>query len=77
MGGALLQLDKEGKARFIAFTSKRLSPAQVKSGVTSKEACALVHCLIGIPPPFLIFVYVLVRVGLARARFRTRATAAC
>ena len=32
---------------------------------------------LGIPPPFLIFVYVLVRVGLARARFRTRATAAC
>ena len=45
MGGALLQLDKEGKERIIAFTSKRLTPAQVKYGVTSKEACALVHCL--------------------------------
>ena len=45
MGGALLQLDKEGKERIIAFTSKRLAPAQVKYGVTSKEACALVHCL--------------------------------
>ena len=30
MGGALLQLDKECKERIIAFTSKRLSPAQVK-----------------------------------------------
>ena len=45
IGGALLQLDKEGKERIIAFTSKRLIPAQVKYGVTSKEACALVHCL--------------------------------
>ena len=41
----MLQLDKEGKERIIAFTSKRLSPAQVKYGVTSKEARALVHCL--------------------------------
>ena len=34
---------------------------------------------LGIPPPyaFLIFVYVLFRVGAARARFWTRATAAC
>ena len=33
------------KGRIIAFTSKRLTPAQVKYGVTSKEACVLVHCL--------------------------------
>ena len=41
----MLQLDKEGKERIIAFTSKRLTPAPVKYGVTSKEACALAHCL--------------------------------
>ena len=45
MGGALLQLDKDGKERIIAFTSIRLTPGQVKWGVTSKESGALIHCL--------------------------------
>ena len=33
MGGALLQLDKDGKEQIIAFTSKRLNTAHVKWGV--------------------------------------------
>jgi hypothetical protein len=45
MGGCLMQLSAEGKERIIAFTSKRLSGAQVKYGVTSKESLALIHCL--------------------------------
>ena len=40
-----MQLSAEGKERIIAFTSKRLSGAQVKYRVTSKESLALIHCL--------------------------------
>ena len=40
-----MQLSAEGKERITAFTSKRLSSAQVKYGVTSKESTALIHCL--------------------------------
>ena len=41
-----MQLSAEGKERISAFTSKRLTGADlVKYGVTSKESIALIHCL--------------------------------
>ena len=45
MGGVLMQLDKDGNERILAFTSKRLTKAQQRYGVTSKEGQALTHCL--------------------------------
>ena len=47
MGGALLQLDKDGRERIhvIALTLKRLNTSQVKWRVTSKESAALIHCM--------------------------------
>ena len=43
-GGVLLQLDKDGQERVIAYWSKRLNKTQQRWGITSKEGYAAVAC---------------------------------
>ena len=45
LGGALIQLDSQGRERVIAYTSKRLNKTQLGYGVTSKEALGVLHCI--------------------------------
>jgi len=43
-GGVLMQLDKDGNERVIAYWSKRLNKTQQRWGITSKEGYAAVSC---------------------------------
>ena len=43
-GGVLMQIDKDGNERIIAYFSKRLTKAQKKWGITSREGYAAILC---------------------------------
>ena len=44
LGGILMQIDDSGVERPIAFHSRRLNKAELKYGITDREALAGVEC---------------------------------